>query len=151
MNDSLTGKEKESKGEEPRGEESKGEESKGEELKGEELKDKEPKGEQSEQSNNECVICLDKSDKLIYNKRCKCKYYYHDECWKNLYIQNKCLLCNIMYDEIIFIQNPITVQRIERNQERAFNNDHTCAMCCFTFFCLILCAIALIAFLLGSR
>ncbi len=102
-------------------------------------------------SNNECIICLDKEDMLVLNKRCKCKYYYHNECWKNLYIQNKCLLCNKEYNNIIFIQNPSVVQVIENRQENAFNNNHTCAMCCFSFFCLILCAIALVAFLLGSR
>ncbi len=102
-----------------------------------------------EQLNNECIICLDKSGKLIYNTRCKCKYYYHDECWKNLYIQNKCVLCNKYYDEIICIQNPSVVERIERNQVTVFRNNGICAMYCCSLLCFIVLIILLIAFLMG--
>ncbi len=100
---------------------------------------------------NECIICLDKEGPLILNKRCKCKYYYHIECWKNLYIQNKCVLCNKQYDEIIFIQNPIIIQTIERRQDQAFEEQSTTTRICLFLFCLILSTIIVVAFLMGTR
>ena len=45
-----------------------------------------------------CIICQDgTSEKVIKNKYCDCKYYFHKSCW-NIYIKStpnnvKCLLC----------------------------------------------------------
>ena len=102
-------------------------------------------------ANNECIICLDKGKQLVFNKRCDCKYYYHVECWKNLYIQNKCVLCNKSYQEIIFIQNPIVIQTIERRQGEVFEEENLSTRLCLALFCLILCVIIVVGFLIGSK
>lgn len=42
---------------------------------------------------NECVICLDSCQTLIYNNKCQCKYYYHAACINKLPAPVKCVMC----------------------------------------------------------
>jgi hypothetical protein len=107
---------------------------------------------------NECILCLDekKNEQLIYNNRCTCKYYYHASCWSKME-KNKCVMCNIEYNNSTFLVDspyrqasttqPIIVQlessqiqpvelRIQILQQQQDKNEYIC--CISSVGCLII-------------
>ena len=99
---------------------------------------------------NECILCLDekKNEQLVCNNRCTCKYYYHASCWSKM-DKNKCVMCNIAYNNSTFLvdspyrqastqQVEIRIQIMPQQQQQQPQEKNEC-ICIFSgCFCLTL-------------
>lgn len=62
---------------------------------------------------NSCIICLDGGPNLLANVRCRCTYWYHDNCLKRAANPTKCPLCRAEVGPLytaISISEPVAQQ-----------------------------------------
>ena len=70
---------------------------------------------------NSCIICLDGGPNLLANVRCRCTYWYHDNCLKRAANPTKCPLCRAEVGPLytaISISEPVAVQSQQSQQSR---------------------------------